>query len=98
MEGARRSTSYSRTGRRGVILAETSAWVEYDRATGSAVHLRLRQLIADEEPLATTQPVVMELVAGARHARREQELRRMLSSFTLLPFDGAVDFDGAARV
>ena len=25
-----------------VILADTSAWVEYDRATGSAVDLRLR--------------------------------------------------------
>jgi predicted nucleic acid-binding protein len=81
-----------------VILADTSAWVEYDRATGSAVHRRMRQLIAEEEPLATTQPVVMEVVAGARDAQRERALRRLLSRFALLPFEAAIDFDGAARV
>ena len=81
-----------------MILADTSAWVEYDRATGSPVHRRLHQLIAARQPLATTQPVVMEVVAGARDARREQDLRRMLSAFTLLAFDAAVDLDGAARV
>lgn len=81
-----------------MILADTSAWVEYDRATGSPVHRRVRQLIADGQSLATTQPVVMEVVAGARDARREQELRRLLSRFTLLSFDGAVDFDGATKV
>ncbi len=81
-----------------MILADTSAWVEYDRATGSAVHRRIRQLIAEEAPLATTQPVVMEVVAGAGDARRESDLRRLLSRFALLPFEAAVDFDGAARV
>jgi predicted nucleic acid-binding protein len=81
-----------------VILADTSAWIEYDRATGSAVHRRMRQLIAEEKPLATTQPVVMEVLAGARDARRERDLRRLLSRFTLLRFEAAVDFDGAARV
>ena len=29
-----------------MILADTSAWVEYDRATGSAVDRRLSELIA----------------------------------------------------
>ena len=81
-----------------MILADTSAWVEFDRATGSAVHRRMRQLIADEGPLATTEPVVMEVVAGARDATREGDLRRLLSRFALLPFAAPVDFDGAARV
>ncbi len=81
-----------------MILADTSAWVEYDRATGSAVHRRMRQLIAEEEPLATTQAVVMEVVAGARDAQRERDLRRLLSRFALLPFEAAADFDGAAGV
>jgi predicted nucleic acid-binding protein len=48
-----------------MILADTSAWVEYDRATGSAVDTRLTRLIADEEPLAVTEPVIMEVLAGA---------------------------------
>ncbi len=41
-----------------MILADTSAWVEYDRAAGSVVDRRLTELIADEDPLAVTEPVV----------------------------------------
>ena len=49
-----------------MILADTSAWVEYDRATGSATDLRLSELIAADGPVAVTEPVIMEVVAGAR--------------------------------
>jgi predicted nucleic acid-binding protein len=81
-----------------VILADTSAWVEYDRASGSAVDLRVRGLIEENGPLAVTEPVVMEVVAGARDDRRERDLRRLLERFDLLTFDAVVDFDGAARI
>jgi predicted nucleic acid-binding protein len=81
-----------------VILVDTSAWVEYDRATGSAVDRRLTRLIATDGPVAITQPVVMEVLAGARTDQREAELRRMLLRFDLLRFDVAADFDGALRV
>ena len=81
-----------------MILADTSAWVEYDRATGSAVDQRLTQLIADEGPLAVTEPVVMEVLAGARTDECEQDLRRLLLRFHLLRFDVATDFAGGARV
>ncbi|HEY1652875.1 MAG TPA: PIN domain-containing protein [Acidimicrobiales bacterium] len=56
------------------------------------------ELIRDQGPLAVTEPVVMEVTAGARTDEREIELRRLLSRFELLGFDGAVDFDGATRV
>jgi predicted nucleic acid-binding protein len=81
-----------------VILADTSAWVEYDRATGSAVDLRLRDLIATDGPLAYTEPILMELLAGARDDQREIDLRRLLLRFRLLPFEAPTDFDGAVRV
>lgn len=81
-----------------MILADSSAWLEYDRATGSAVHRRLAALIADGAPLAVTQPVVVEVLAGARDDRREAELRRLLASVDLLPFDAVTDFDAAVRV
>lgn len=81
-----------------MILADTSAWVEYDRATGSAVDRRLAALIADERPLAVTEPVVMEVLAGARDDRREADLRRLLMRFDLLRFDAVADFDAAARI
>jgi predicted nucleic acid-binding protein len=81
-----------------VILADTSAWVEYDRATGSAVDLRLSELIATGGPVAVTEPVIMEVLAGARNDAREGDLRRLLLRFRLCRFDPAADFDGAARI
>ena len=82
-----------------MILADTSAWVEYDRATGSAVDGRLLELISsDDGRLAVTEPVVMEVVAGARSDDREMDLRRLLARFDLLRVDAACDFDAAARI
>jgi predicted nucleic acid-binding protein len=81
-----------------VILADTSAWVEYDRATGSAVDRRLAALIAADEPVAVTEPVIMEVLAGARSDQRESDLRRLLLRFDLLTFDVVADFDGAVRI
>jgi predicted nucleic acid-binding protein len=81
-----------------VILADTSAWVEYDRATGSAADQRLAELIADDGPLMVTEPVLMEVLAGSRSDARELDLRRLLLSFGFLPFDAVTDFEAAARI
>jgi predicted nucleic acid-binding protein len=82
-----------------VILADTSAWVEYDRATGSPVDLRMTALIRNgEEPLAVSEPVIMEVLAGARSQTREADLRRLLLRFELLAFDPVTDFDAAVRI
>jgi len=81
-----------------MILADTSAWVEYDRATRSDVDERLTELIRSDGTLAVTEPVIMEVLAGARSDEREASLRRLLLRFDLLRFDVAADFDGAARI
>ena len=81
-----------------MILADTSAWVEFDRATGSAVDRRLTSLIEADGPLAVTEPVMMEVLAGARSDRREMDLRRLLLRFRLLGFDSASDFDAATLI
>jgi predicted nucleic acid-binding protein len=81
-----------------VILADTSAWVEYDRATGSSVDDRLTELISTGGPLMVTEPVIMEVLAGARSDARERDLRRLLLRPGLLPFEAATDFDAATRI
>lgn len=82
-----------------MILADTSAWVEYDRGTGSAVDQRVSTLIATGDgDLAVTEPVAMEVLAGARSDQREEDLRRLLLRFRLLRFEATVDFDAAARI
>ncbi len=48
-----------------VLLADTSAWIDYLRATSSPQALRLRQAIAERE-VVVVDPVVLEVMAGAR--------------------------------
>jgi predicted nucleic acid-binding protein len=81
-----------------VNLADTSAWIEFDRATGSAVDHRLTKLIAQGDDLAVTEPVIAEVTSGARTDERESALRRLLFRFHLLPFDSVPDFDGAVAI
>lgn len=81
-----------------MILADTSTWVEYDRATGSTADQRVAELIATDGALMVTEPVLMEVLAGARSVAREEDLRRLLLSFGFLPFDAVTDFDAAARI
>lgn len=81
-----------------MILVDSSAWVEFDRATGSAVDLTLIDLIANTGLVAVTEPIVMEVCAGARDQTREVELRRLLSRFHLARFDAASDFTGAVTL
>ena len=79
-----------------MILADTSAWVEYLRATGSSAHLRLRELVATDGELATTEVVVMELLAGAADEEELTRLGRLLGRFQLLPVEGLADYEAAA--
>lgn len=81
-----------------MILVDTSAWVEYDRATGSSVDRRLTDLITHDGPVAITEPVLMEVLAGARTDERERDLRRLLLRFELHAVDPTADFEAAARI
>ncbi len=81
-----------------MILVDTSAWVEFDRATGSSVDTGLTELIATTDDVAVSEPVIMEVLAGARDDRRARDLRRLMDRFPLMRFDAAVDFDAATRI
>ncbi len=87
-----------RPGRDPVILADTSAWVEFDQGTGSNVDRRLADLIASDGPLAITEPIVMEVVARSSPATKARpDLRRLLGRCHLLRFEAVADFDAASR-
>jgi predicted nucleic acid-binding protein len=81
-----------------VILADTSAWIEFDRATGSPADRRVEELVRADGDIGVTEPVIMELLAGARDEPQEQRLRRLLARFTLLRFDAIADFEGASLI
>ena len=76
-----------------MILIDTSAWVEYLRGTGSKTARQVRGLLAGD--LATTEPVRMEVLAGARDEHHLIELRRLLARASLLRVESG-DFEHAA--
>jgi len=78
------------------LLADTSAWVEYLRGTGSATSQSLKQHLADDA-LLTTDVVVMEILAGARDDAHEARLAAVLSLAFPVPVE-RVDWTDAARL
>jgi predicted nucleic acid-binding protein len=80
-----------------VVLADTSAWIEFLRKTGSAANRRLRKLLA-ADLLATTDVVRFELLAGARDEAEWRRLRGLLSRCRFVPLNGPGDYEDAALV
>jgi predicted nucleic acid-binding protein len=81
-----------------VILLDSSAWVEFLRATGSPVHLRVRSALREEADLASTDVVLMEILAGARDGADRDRLRRLLHAQRFLPVEGPADYESAAEL
>lgn len=79
------------------FLIDTSAWIEYLRDTGSAASREVARLLStDLEAVATTPPVVMELLAGARDDASLAALERLTSALPSLQLAEAMDFHSAA--
>jgi predicted nucleic acid-binding protein len=81
-----------------VILVDSSAWVEFLRATGSPAHLQLRAALQGDVELACTDVILMEILAGARDDADRDRLRRLLYGQEFLAVDGPADYEQAAEV
>lgn len=79
-----------------LIVVDSSAWIEFLRATGSETHHRLRELIDSGADLAVTEVVVMELLGGVSGSRAA--LRSRLLSYPVLPLQGFQDYEEAALI
>ena len=80
------------------VLVDTSAWVEYLRGTGSPHNSWIRDAIRAEMPLGWTDPVLYELTAGTRSARRAEELRALLLRGPMIAVMGLQDWEDAAKL
>lgn len=77
-----------------MLVADTSAWVEYLRSTGSPSHLALRESVSSGAVLLL-EPVKAELLVGARSNAEVRELRRLLEGFDVELVDPRDDFEAA---
>lgn len=78
------------------MLADSSAWIDFLRGTGSPVSQTLKNRLRSSD-LFTTDVVRMEVLAGARDAVDEAQLSGLLSLAELVPVEPA-DWQHAARV
>ena len=79
------------------MIADTSAWIEFLRATGSPVHHRLRAEIGGGD-VVVPEVVVMELLVGARDDGLARRLRALLHGFEIAPLAPLVDSEQAAAL
>jgi predicted nucleic acid-binding protein len=77
------------------MIADTSAWVEFLRATGSRCDLRLRDALQREQTIWMPAVVLQEILQGVRNAehfiRLELQLEQLPGLDTLSPRDIARD-------
>lgn len=81
-----------------MIVVDTSAWIEFFRASERPADRTLQRLIRAGADLAVTEIVVMELLAGTRSDRHERRIRTGLVGMPVLPLKGLLDFEAAAAL
>jgi len=81
---------------RRLILADSSAWIEYLRGTGSETAQQVHDL--GPPGLAITEPVAMELLAGAHEPTQLGALRAIIGSTKQLAVAGSEDYERAAAI
>lgn len=77
-------------------LVDTSVWIEYLRGTASAATAYVRDQVGDS--LLTSEPVLMELLAGARPGKQTTEIERLLLSQSWVRVEPELDYRGAVDV
>lgn len=81
-----------------MILVDTSAWIDYLRGTDTGVARELQSLIEDGVDLVTTEPILMELLAGADTPERADALETLTNGLPLVRLDPRLDFRQAAAI
>lgn len=82
-----------------MILIDTSAWIEYFRATGSRAAVEVRRLLAEQsDQIAICEPIAMEILSGAVDEAAHARLERLVNGLPSLVVDAALDFRTAAQI
>jgi predicted nucleic acid-binding protein len=82
-----------------MILVDTSAWIEYFRATGSPAAVEVRRLVSEHpNQVAMCEPVAMEILSGATDDSTHAKLEQLVNGLPSLSVDNAIDFRVAAAI
>ena len=82
-----------------MIVIDTSAWIEYFRATGSPAAVEVRRLLTEQaDRVVMCEPIAMEILSGARDDEKYAMLEQLVNGLPSLAIDDAVDYRAAAAV
>ena len=81
-----------------MIVVDSSAWIELYRDSGHPVAATVERLLDTDQPVAVTEIVAMELLAGARTETEAHELHDRLMGFEFLLLEGLADYEQAATL
>ncbi len=81
-----------------MIVVDSSAWIEYLRRTESSVDRYVTHLIDQDQEIALTEVICMELLAGARDDAHLDQLRALTHRYPTLPLQGLASFEDAAAL
>lgn len=76
------------------ILPDSSAWIDFLRGLPGTLAVSLHS----NEDVAYTEPVLMEILLGARSKQERRQLRNFVTGASLVPFDSAADFEAAVSI
>src|SRR5512144_1147578 len=79
-------------------LIDSSAWIEHFRGTGSRTHQQLKAHLSSHEEMVTTEPVAMELLAGARSSGDRRRIKGALAACRMVSVHNAGDWEDAAAI
>lgn len=80
------------------VLVDTSVWIEFLRATGSASDRWLTAAVREERELAWTEPVLFELLVGATSEQHAAALHGAVARGPAVRVAGLVDWEAAAAL
>jgi len=81
-----------------IYLIDSSAWIEYLRDTGSMAAAAVERLIDTDAEIATTEPIVMELLAGPTNPKALTLVDALTAGLPLIRVDAYTDYHHAAAI
>lgn len=81
-----------------MIVADTSAWIEFFRGSAHPARAKLKELLERRADLAITEIVLMEVLAGRRSGEHVEQARAQLIALPVLRLEGIADFEQAAAI
>ena len=79
-----------------MILVDSSVWIAYLRGAEAPATSHLEYLISEGADLAITEPVIMELRAGAKRPQDLAKVEALADGLLLVPVRAVTDFRDAA--